>query len=104
MGPKLWQWLTSIVTGTSMSRLPTFTAGTFRFFAELVLAALLNTDGTLEDLNGELARRIASGAVDLGTPGVAEHLWAVTLAKLAVDQPGYSGYRAALADRASKET
>jgi hypothetical protein len=67
------------------------------------LTALLGRDGSLLDLNAELARRIEAGEADLTTPGVAEHLWATTLAKLAVDQPNYSGYRAALAERASKE-
>ena len=67
------------------------------------LAALLGVEGALEELNAELARRIASGAADLSTPGLAEHLWATTLAKLAVDQPSYSGYRAALAEHAVKE-
>jgi len=67
------------------------------------LTALLGRDGALLDLNTELARRIETGEADLATPGVAEHLWATTLAKLAVDQPNYSGYRAALAERANKE-
>ena len=30
---------------------------------------------------------------DLQTPGVAEHLWATTLAKVAIDQPTYASYR-----------
>jgi len=65
------------------------------------LAALLGHDGSLFDLNVELARRIETGEADLTTPGLAEHLWATTLAKLAVDQPNYSGYRAALAEKAN---
>jgi hypothetical protein len=67
------------------------------------LTALLDRDGALLDLNTELARRIEAGEADLTTPGLAEHLWATTLAKLAVDQPNYSGYRAALAERADKK-
>ena len=67
------------------------------------LTRLLGLDGGLLDLNTELARRIETGEADLTTPGLAEHLWATTLAKLAVDQPNYSGYRAALAERANKE-
>jgi hypothetical protein len=63
------------------------------------LEGLLGHDGDLADLNAELARRIAAGEIDLSTPGLAEHLWAVTLAKLAVDQPTYWGYRAALEER-----
>ena len=72
--------------------------------AELArLTALLGQTGSLLDLNTELARRLDAGEADLTTPGVAEHLWATTLAKLAVDQPNYSGYRAALAERSDKK-
>ena len=63
------------------------------------LAVLLGHDGDLTDLNAELCRRIASGEMTPATPGLADHLWAATLAKLAVDQPTYWGYRAALAER-----
>jgi len=72
--------------------------------AELArLTALLGRDGDLLELNTELARRIETGEADLTTPGVTEHLWDTTLAKLAVDQPNYSGYRAALAERAPQK-
>jgi len=68
--------------------------------AELArLRALLRLDGDLPTLNRELAHRIREGAIDLAWPGLKDHLWATTLAKLAIDQPGYSGYRAALAER-----
>jgi hypothetical protein len=68
--------------------------------AELArLKALLGAKGTLLELNQELASRIEAGTVDLSTPGLADHLWATTLAKLAVDQPTYAAYRAALAER-----
>jgi hypothetical protein len=63
------------------------------------LAALLGHDGDLAELNAELSRRIAEGELSLETPGLADHLWRTTLAKLAVDQPTYWGYRAALAER-----
>ena len=63
------------------------------------LRALLLTDGDLASLNHELARRIRAGEMDLTTPGLTDHLWATTMAKLAVDQPNYAGYRAALAER-----
>ncbi len=65
------------------------------------LTALLGHDGDLAGLNAELCRRIAEGEITLQTPGLADHLWAVTLAKLAVDQPSYWGYRAALEERKS---
>ena len=63
------------------------------------LRGLLGIDADLPMLNRELALRIRAGELTLETPGLADHLWATTLAKLAVDQPTYSGYRAALAER-----
>ena len=66
------------------------------------LKAILGQDGDLAALNAELSRRLASGDGDLKTPGVADHLWTTTLAKLYVDQPTYWGYRAALAERSPK--
>lgn len=58
-------------------------------------AAALDADrgADLGALNAALARAIAEGRLGLHTPGLADHLWAVTLAKLAVDQPAYAGYR-----------
>ena len=71
--------------------------------AELArLRELLGSDGTLLELNTELSRRIEAGEIDLATPGLKDHLWTTTLAKLAVDQPTYGGYRAALAEREPK--
>lgn len=61
------------------------------------LTRLLGQGGTLETLNAELARRIADGEATLDTPGLAEHLWATTLEKLAVDQPQYGAYRREIA-------
>jgi hypothetical protein len=46
-----------------------------------------------------LAGKIASGEADLRTPGLAEHLWQTTLAKLAVDQPNYAAYRRELGEK-----
>ncbi|MBR1171683.1 DUF6285 domain-containing protein [Bradyrhizobium liaoningense] len=57
------------------------------------LRALLGIDGSVTDLNRALTERIASGEVDLATPGLAEHLWATTMDKLAVDQPNYASYK-----------
>lgn len=57
------------------------------------LRALLGIDGSVADLNRALAERVASGELDLATPGLAEHLWATTMDKLAVDQPNYASYR-----------
>lgn len=57
------------------------------------LRVLLGMDGSVTDLNRALAERIAKGELDLATPGLAEHLWATTLDKLAVDQPNYASYK-----------
>lgn len=57
------------------------------------LRALLGLDGTVTELNRALAERIAKGEIDLATPGLAEHLWATTMDKLAVDQPNYASYK-----------
>ncbi|MBH5399489.1 hypothetical protein HZZ13_17110 [Bradyrhizobium sp. CNPSo 4010] len=57
------------------------------------LRGLLGIDGSVTELNRALAERIAKGELDLATPGLAEHLWATTMDKLAVDQPNYASYR-----------
>jgi hypothetical protein len=57
------------------------------------LTRLLGMEGSLIELNRALSDKIAKGEVDLQTPGLAEHLWQTTLAKLAVDQPNYASYR-----------
>ncbi len=66
------------------------------------LKALLDRDAPLTDLNAALAELLATGALNLASPGVEAHLTATILAKLAVDQPSYSGYRAALAERPTR--
>jgi len=63
------------------------------------LRAILGRDGSLAELTADFAALIAAGELDLSSPGVAEQLWTATMDKLAVDQPNYSGYRAALAER-----
>ncbi len=47
----------------------------------------------LATLNRRLASRLADGSIDSQHPGLADHLWATTLAKLAVDQPGYDTHQ-----------
>jgi hypothetical protein len=62
------------------------------------LKQLLGADGSLAELNRALADQIAKGEVDLQTPGLSEHLWQTTLAKLAVDQPNYASYKRELGE------
>jgi hypothetical protein len=57
------------------------------------LKALLGVDGSLDELNQALCEAIESHRLTLETPGLAEHLWATTMAKLAVDQPTYARYQ-----------
>jgi len=64
------------------------------------LKALLGIDGSLIELNRALADKIASGELDLNTPGLKEHLWHTTMDKLAVDQPNYASYKRELGDKA----
>ncbi|MFC0241395.1 DUF6285 domain-containing protein [Rhodopseudomonas telluris] len=62
--------------------------------AELAsLKDLLGVDGSLLELNSLLSERIAAGTMDLSSPGLQDHLWQTTMAKLAVDQPNYASYR-----------
>ncbi len=64
------------------------------------LRALLGGDGTLLELNNRLCDKMRTGEMTLeGTPGLKDHLWAITMAKLSIDQPNYAGYKAALAER-----
>ena len=57
------------------------------------LRKLLGHDGTLEELNRELCKRIRDGAFTFDTPGLADHLTITTRDKVAIDQPGYSGLK-----------
>jgi hypothetical protein len=66
------------------------------------LARLLGREGSLMDLNRALADRIANSEVDLTTPGLKDHLWQTTLAKLAVDQPNYASYKRELGRERNK--
>src|ERR1700754_3254336 len=63
------------------------------------LKALLGIDGSVMELNRALAEKIASGEVDLNTPGLKDHLWQTTMDKLAVDQPNYASYKRELGNK-----
>ena len=60
------------------------------------LNLLLGTDGTLAQQNARLCAAIEDGEISLKTKGLAAHLRATALEKLAVDQPKYSAFVAAL--------
>jgi hypothetical protein len=63
------------------------------------LVQLLGHDEPLDKLNVELAAKIRSGEMGLETMGLRDHLWRTTLAKVAIDQPKYSGFQTALKHR-----
>ena len=53
-------------------------------------------------MNRDLCTRIETGELTLDTPGLADHLWAITMTKLSIDQPKYSGYVRALEEEGSR--
>ena len=57
------------------------------------LTALLGVDGDNTTLTEELCRRIETGEIAADDPALIDHLWATTLATVAVDQPNYGTYR-----------
>ena len=63
------------------------------------LVALLKEDGGLETLNRHLCARIRGGDLSMSSPGLAAHLRATTMEKLAIDQPTYPAYQRALQTR-----
>lgn len=65
------------------------------------LKALLTLDASLPELEAELASRIRKGRVGADTPGLMDHLWATTLAKMAIDQPSYASYKREIELRAA---
>ena len=67
------------------------------------LRGLLGHDGTRDELNRELCQHIANGTIGTQTPGLTEHLWRVTLDKLAVDQPRYETRLRLLADNTNQD-
>jgi len=60
------------------------------------LARLLGRDGELEALRWELVLALREGRMPLDREGLAEHLRASVVDQVAIDQPGYSGFLAAL--------
>jgi len=58
------------------------------------LAALVGTSGDDQALTARLAERIDQGAMAPDDPGLIDYLWRSTLARIAVDQPGYASFLA----------
>jgi Domain of unknown function (DUF6285) len=56
------------------------------------LERLLGMEGSLLELNRELCRRLRENLLSFDQPELAAHLTQNTLAKVAIDQPTYSGF------------
>ncbi|MGE0483037.1 MAG: phosphotransferase family protein [Gammaproteobacteria bacterium] len=61
------------------------------------LATLLGQDGDVDTLRAALCARLQAGAFALDDPALTNHLRETVIARVAIDQPGYSGLRTALA-------
>lgn len=57
------------------------------------LALLLGRTGDRQTLNEALCDALAEGCLDETSPGVLDHLFASTMARLEIDQPRYGAYR-----------
>lgn len=61
------------------------------------LGALLGQDGDVDSLRAALCARLQAGEFALDDPNLTRHLRETVIARTAIDQPGYSGLRTALA-------
>jgi hypothetical protein len=60
------------------------------------LRSLLGQDGEAEALNQELCARLREGRIAIDDAALRRHLRATVMAKLAIDNPGFPLYQAAL--------
>lgn len=61
------------------------------------LASMFGSTAPLEELRWQVVRGLRDGAISLDHPGLADHLRNTVVNQLAIDQPKYSGLKAALA-------
>lgn len=74
---------------------PGFAAAENAALARLTAAA---PDTARDAMQQRLCAMIADGAVALDDPALVDHLVRISLARVAVDQPGYPGFRAMTRD------
>ena len=67
------------------------------------LAKLLDSYAELDVLRKQLCEKIARGDIMLDQPALREHLRATIIDRLAIDQPTYSAYLAAIGRRRPAE-
>jgi hypothetical protein len=63
------------------------------------LVALLERQGSLDELNRELCERIRDRRMTVATSGVSQHLWTSVLDKVAIDQPRYATFQRIRSER-----
>jgi hypothetical protein len=66
------------------------------------LKDLVGEEGDLRERNRRLCDKILSGAYDADPHGLKSHLWAVTLGKVAIDQPSYAAYQRTVKAKAAE--
>ncbi len=66
--------------------------------ASLIALMGLSPATPLDEANRTLATTIRDGAIDIDDQDLVDHLWATTLATVAIDQPRYATYRALAED------
>jgi len=69
----------------------------WRESAQARLAALLGREGSLDELEVELCRRLADGAIDESSPPLMLHLRELAIARVEIDSPRYWSLQAAKA-------
>ena len=57
------------------------------------LVTLLGHEGSLEDMNEELAQAISDGSIGVGDSELVDHLYKSVMGKLSIDNPRYSTYK-----------
>lgn len=67
------------------------------------LVILMGQGGDTAELSRLLCTRLRAGQGEADIPGLMDHLWATTLAKIAVDQPGYASIAYAQAIHAAAQ-
>ena len=63
------------------------------------LRMLLDRDGSLEELRWHLVEALREGRMPLDQPDLTAHLRTTVVNQVAIDQPRYSGFQAALENR-----
>ena len=90
------------ILAREMALAPGFQKAETRRLRELLdIAPDTNVD--LLELNQQLCAKIASGEMNLTSPGLRDHLIKVSMGKLAIDQPRYQGYKTAQANNWPEE-